>query len=966
MRGFDNMRGTGTTPPRSPADQLQGFVRWWKSASWKGRMLLLVPLAIIIIVILVLLLSRFFTDYLWFQEMGYTTVFWTRIWARLAVMAGFGVVFFIIFYGNLLLARRFIPDLRPASGSEDGVFDLIEKRRPKARYLMGIVAVIIAIFFAIGYGGSWTTIWTFLQQSGFGFAAPVYERDAAFFVFTLPFLRMILTFIMVAFLFAFLGSLLIYVSQRAIVLDGRNLSISRRVKAHLSVIVAIAMFGKAIDYVLGRWDLAYSDRGTTFGPSYTDVHVQMPVLWILAGIAVFVGVLFLVNIFTRGWRLPAVAIGLLFITWLVGAQIYPAIIQQYRVVPAEIEKESPYIANNIRATRYAFGLTSVEPASFAANTNLTKDDIAANEATISNVRVWDPATALTAYRQIQEIRTYYSFSDVDVDRYVVDGQYRQLLIAPREFDKSKQSEQARTWVNEHLTYTHGYGVVASPVSEAAEQGLPKLFVRDIPPRGDTSLQVTRPEIYYGEIPDSFVLVNTTAKEFDYPMGDQNVFTEYQGNGGVGIGSIARRLIFSVRYGSIKLLVSEYMQPDSRIMYRRSLEERVRTIAPFLSYDRDPYIVLRDDGSLVWMWDAYTVTDRFPNSQPSGNGLNYIRNSIKVVVDAYHGDVTFYQMDPADAFANTWGKIHPGLFTPAEQMPDDIRRHLRYPEDMLTIQSDTLAVYHMTNPQVFYNKEDVWEIPTETFAGEERRVVPYYVMMVLPGEEEEEQVLLQPFTPRSKQNMVSWMAARMDGDEYGELMVITFPKDKLVYGPSQIEARITNDPEISAQITLWDQAGSDVIRGNLLVIPVDDSLIYVEPLYLQAEKGAIPELTRVIVAYGDLVVMEKDLQTALDVIFEGGSGGTTTTQPGGTTTTEPTPGGTTTTTQSTTTTVAPTTSTTVIGGGLPMERPALLDLAQQLYEEARAAQRADDWSAYGEKIKQLGEVIEALQALEAAQ
>lgn len=957
------MYRTSGTPGRSAVEQLQGFAHWWRGASWKARSLLLVPLAIIIIVVLLLLVSRFFTDYLWYQEVGYTTVFWTRIWARLAVMLGFGVVFFAIFYGNLRLARHFVPALRPAPGADADVFDLIEQRRRGPRYLMGVAAAILSVLFAIGYGGSWTKIWAFLQQSDFGFAAPVFERDASFFVFTLPLLEMVLTFVMVAFLFGFLGSLLIYVSQRAISVEGRSVRMAPHVKAHLSVFFAVAMLGKAVDYILGRWDLAYSTRGATFGPSYTDVTVQLPVLWILAGFAVFAGVLFLANIFAKGWRLPAVAIGLLFLTWLIGGQIYPAIVQQYRVVPTEIEKETPYIANNIRATRYAFGLTAVEPASFAAEASLDLADIEANAATIDNVRVWDPATTLTAYRQIQEIRTYYSFNDVDVDRYVVDDQYRQVLVAPREFDSTKLSDQARTWVNEHLTYTHGYGVVASPVSEAAEQGLPRLFVRDIPPRGETSLQVTRPEIYYGEIPDSFVLVKTTAKEFDYPMGDQNVFTEYAGDGGVGIGSLARRLIFSVRYGSIKLLVSDYMEPDSRIMYQRSLDERVRTIAPFLNYDRDPYIVVRDDGSLVWMWDAYTTTSLFPNSQPAGTGLNYIRNSIKVVVDAYDGDVTFYQMDPSDAIANTWGKIHPGIFTPGDQMPDDIRRHLRYPEDLLTVQSDTLAVYHMTDPQTFYNKEDVWEIPTEMYAGEEIEVVPYYVMMVLPGESEEEQVLLQPFTPRSKQNMVSWMAARMDGEQYGDLMLITFPKDKLVYGPSQVEARITNDPEISAQITLWDQAGSDVIRGNLLVIPVEDSLIYVEPLYLQAEQGAIPELTRVIVAYGDRVVMEEDLQGALDEIFST-PGGPTTTQPGTGTTTPTTPGSTTTTIQSTTTTVAPTTTTTLPGVGLPTDRPALLDLAERLYEEARAAQRADDWSTYGEKIKQLGQVIEALQALEA--
>ncbi len=963
------MRGAGNAPPRSPAEQLQGFLQWWGRAGWKARSILLVPLAIIVIVVLAVILSRFFTDYLWYEEMGFTTVFWTRIWARVVVMVAAGVVFFAIFYGNILIAQRFLPKVRKAEAGEAEVYDLIETRSRRGRRLLLAVSIVLGVIFALGYGGSWTRIWLFFQQSDFGFMAPVFERDAAFFVFTLPIVRMVLTFVMVAFLFAFVAALFIYIANRAIGVDGRSVRAAPHVKAHLSVIVAVAMFGKAVDYVLARWDLAYSTRGVTFGPSYTDVHVQMPVLWGLAVIAAVCGVLFLVNIYFKGWRLPAVAIGLLFVSWLFGAQIYPAIIQQYRVSPTEIEKETPYIANNINATRWAFRLNDVEPASFAAAANLDVDDIEANAATIDNVRVWDPDTTLTAYRQIQEIRTYYTFKDVDVDRYVVDDEYRQLLVAPREFDSSKLSDQAQTWVNQHLTYTHGHGVVASPVSEAAEQGLPKLFVQDIPPRGGTSLQVTRPEIYYGEVPDSFVLVKTTAKEFDYPMGDQNVFTEYAGTGGVEMGGFVRQVAFGVRFASIKLLISDYLRSDTRILYRRSIEERVQTIAPFLQYDRDPYIVLRDDGSLVWIWDAYTTTDLFPNSQPSETGLNYIRNSVKVVVDAYNGDVTFYQMDPNDAFANTWGKIHPGLFTSAEEMPDDIRSHLRYPEDFLSVQADALAVYHMTDPQTFYNKEDVWEIPTEMYAGEEKRVVPYYVMMVLPGETEEEFVLLQPFTPRTKQNMVSWMAARMDGDRYGDLLLIAFPKDKLVYGPSQIEARISNDPVISAQITLWDQAGSDVIRGNLLVIPVEDSLVYVEPLYLQAEQGAIPELARVIVAYGDYVVMESDLKTALKTIFSGPTGGTTTTTEttggtGDTTSTTAPSGGTTTTSQSSTTTMS-TTTTTLPGAGLPTEAKALLDLAEQLYEEARAAQRVDDWATYGDKIKQLGEVIQALQALEGA-
>lgn len=961
--GRENGGAGGGVSSMTPGEQLQGLIHWWRDAGWKARTAILVPLGIVILIVLLWVVSRFFTDYLWFQEMGYTTVFWTRIWARVAVGATAGVIFFAVFYGNLRLATRLVPKIRALGGADAEVLDLVDTQKRSGRRVFLAVSIVLGVIFAFGYGGSWEAIWLFLKQADFGFAAPVFDRDAAFFVFTIPVMRMALTFVMLCFFFSFVGALGIYISNHAIGVSGRKLRAAPFVTAHLSVIVAVAMLGKAADYLLGVWGLAYSTRGTTFGPSYTDVNVQIPVLRFLAIVAAIVAVLFLVNIYFKGWRLPAIGIGVLFLTWLFAAQIYPAIIQQYRVSPTELEKETPYIANNIGATRWAFGLNEVQAVPFDAAVNLDAGSISANSGTIENVRVWDPSPALLTYRQIQEIRTYYSFNDVDVDRYVIDDRYRQVLLSCREFDSTKLADQAQTWVNQHLTYTHGYGVVVSPVNEATEQGLPRLFVRDIPPVSDTSLEINRPEIYYGELPGPFALVKTTAKEFDYPMGNDNVFAEYQGTGGVSIGSLPRQIIFSVRFATIKLLVSDYLRPDSRILYRRSLTERVQSIAPFLQYDGDPYMVVRDDGSLIWIWDAYTSTDRFPNSQPNGRGINYIRNSIKVVVDAYNGDVTFYQIDPEDALANAWGNIYPGLFTSGSEMPDDIRRHLRYPEDFLGVQAETLSIYHMTEPQTFYNKEDVWEIATEMYGGQETLVNPYYLVMVLPGESEEEFVLLQPFTPRTKQNMISWMAARMDGDRYGELLVISFPKDKLVFGPAQVEARINNDPVISAQITLWDQAGSDVIRGNLLVIPVEDSLIYVEPLYLQAEQGAIPELTRVIVAYGDVVVMEEDLQSALDTIFSGTPGGSTTTTSGTTTST----GGVTTTTLSATTTTvaAPTTTTMTIPGDLPTDRAALLDLAQQLYEEARAAQRADDWATYGEKIQRLGEVIAALQTIEGA-
>jgi uncharacterized membrane protein (UPF0182 family) len=704
--------------------------------------------------------------------------------------------------------------------------------------------------------------------------------------------------------------------------------------------------------MMQSWALNYSKRGVVFGASYTDVHASLPVLHFLAIVSLVAAVLFMANIRYRGWRLPAVAIVIMFLTWAFAGKAYPAIVQQYRVSPNEISAETPYIANNIEATRWAFGLDKITNVPLAATNDLTAADIRANSGTIDNVRLWEPRPALSTYSQIQEIRLYYAFKDVDVDRYTIDGKYRQVLVSARELDQTQLQKQSQTWVNQHLTYTHGYGAVVSPVNEAGGDGLPILMVRDIPPRTDTDLKITRPEIYYGELGNQFVVVKTTSPEFDYPKGDTNVTATYQGQGGIAIGNKIRQAAFSFRFRTLKLFVSSSLTADSRVMFRRTIGERVQALAPFLTYDKDPYLVIRDDGSLVWMWDAYTTSGRFPYSQPRADGTNYMRNPIKVVINAYDGRVTFYQIDGADPLANAWGKVFKGLFTPGDQMPADLRAHMRYPEDLYSVQADVLTIYHMKDPQIFYNKEDVWEIPMEIYGAEEIPVVPYYEVLALPGETVPEFALLQPFAPLTKKNLASLMVARQDGEHYGELLVIDFPKDKLVFGPSQVEARISNDPIISSQLTLWNQSGSQVIRGNLLVVPINQSVMYFEPLYLQAQQSPIPELTRVIVSYGDQVVMEPTLSDALTKIFGEriDTGSTTTTAPGSTTTTVPS--------GTTTTTTAPGSTTTT----LTSDRAALIAQANQFYQGAIAAQKLGNWAEYGRQIEELGKVLDALAAL----
>jgi uncharacterized membrane protein (UPF0182 family) len=912
----------------------------------------LVVIALVVIFVLGGWISRFWTDYLWYEEVGYTNVFWTPIVARLCVGLFFAVIFFAVFYGSLWLARKLSPRLLAVPEAEESnVFEWATKRKWPGRLLLA-ASIVVAILIGITYSSRWEQVLLFLNQADFGYADPLFDREASFFVFTLPLWSMLVNFVGVVLLFTFIGTAFTYVVDRALVFNESNkIRLAPHVKAHLSAILALAMVAKAGDYMIQTWELDYSTRGVTFGASYTDVHATLPVLHFLAIVSLIAAAIFLLNIRFKGWRLPAIAIAVMFLTWAFAGKAYPAIVQQYRVSPNEISAETPYIANNIEATRWAFGVDEISQVSLEASADLSAADVVANSATTDNVRLWEPRPALSTYSQIQEIRLYYSFNDVDVDRYVIDDEYRQVLISARELDQSQLQEQSQTWVNKHLTYTHGYGFVLSPVNEAGGDGLPRLFVSNIPPTTITDIKITRPEIYYGELGNEFVVVRTTSPEFDYPKGDTNVFATYEGAGGVSIGSTIRQVAFSFRFSALKILFSSSLTADSRIMYRRTIDERVQALAPFLMYDRDPYLVVRDDGSLVWIWDAYTTTDRFPYSQPQQNGLNYIRNSIKVVIDAYNGGVIFYQMDGDDPVANAWGRVFAGLFTPGDQMPEDLRRHMRYPEDMYSVQAAMLTTYHMTDPQIFYNKEDVWEIPKEIYGREEIPVVPYYEVLALPGETEPEFALLQPFAPLSKKNMAALLVARQDGENYGKLMVIDFPKNKLIYGPAQMEARISNDPVISSQLTLWSQAGSEVIRGNLLVVPIEESVVYFEPVYLQAEQSPIPELTRVIAGYGDDIVMEPTLTDALVKLFgdDVRPGATTTTAPGGTTTTTVPSGTTTTTTGSTTTT-------------LPGDAAALVALANQYYQAAIEAQKSGDWAEYGDQLEELGKVLQALEAL----
>jgi uncharacterized membrane protein (UPF0182 family) len=588
------------------------------------------------------------------------------------------------------------------------------------------------------------------------------------------------------------------------------------------------------------------------------------VRWGLTIIAALAGVTVIANAFLfKGYRLPIFVIGLWAITGLVGGAIYPSIVQRTVVQPNELEKERRFIARNIEWTRRAYGLEQIVETNFPAEPATTYEEIEANPATISNIRLLDARPLRDTFNQLQSLRPFYFFNDVDVDRYMIDGAPRQVMISARELDIRRV--QNPNWTQRRLQLTHGFGAVIAPVNKVTPEGQPELLTKDIPPVGDTiPISPDTAQIYFGELTSQYVIVKTSEDEFDYPVGESFAPTTYQPDRGIRLSNILRRFALAWDLGDTNLLISGRIGSGSRLLMNRSLRDRIGEVAPFLTLDADPYLVV-ENASLMWIQDAYTTSDAFPYSQPSGS-INYIRNSVKITVDAITGDMVFYLVDEDDPIVRTWAKIFPDLFTPFDEMPASIRSHLRYPEDLFRLQSERYLKYHITNPDVFFIGEDIWNIPTEKFRQQEQPVEPYYVIMTLPGEEREEFVLILPFTPRNKQNTIAWLAGRSDGQFLGALRAYRFPTDTLVFGPAQIEALIDQDTGISQQLTLWDQSGSEVIRGNLLMIPIGESFIYVEPIYLQAETGRFPELKRVVVANGNKIAMEPTFQASLDVVF----------------------------------------------------------------------------------------------------
>lgn len=879
------------------------------------------------------------TDSWWFGNLGYQHVFWTRIRWEYGIWALVFSLFFLSLGFNYLVSLW----TNRSGQQETFIFErLIANEIPVRAFklmIWGGIFLVSLIAAGAAYGG-WEEILLYLNAQPFGKTDPIFGEDISFYLFELPFWE---------YSHIVLQQLFFWNMIFAAGLQVLTLKMDEPVR--LASILRGGGFRKILffatlwllTYCLGLWldrfQLLYSESGVVFGAGYTDIHARLNGLNILLVLS-FGALAVLLFSFISGRFMPAVySAGGLIAATIILLGVYPWAQQQFVVAPNELEKEREYIKHNIAFTRLAYGLERITPEKYPAGKLLTAQDIKDNAVTVDNIRLWDYRPLLRTYRQLQEIRLYYRFPDVDIDRYTIDGRLRQVMLAAREFEWNQVPEKARTWVNQRLKYTHGYGVVASPVNRITADGLPEFLVKDFPPKSKADvLNVTRPEIYYGEEPANYVFTGTTTEEFDFPRGDTNAYNRYEGKGGVPLNSFFRRLVYAMDKKSYKILISEYMNDNTRILYRRNIDRRVREVAPFVRLDGDPYLVIYK-GRLKWMVDGYTVSNRFPYSEPVDRmdnsrsalrhlsvrrvlrgDVNYVRNSVKVVLDAYDGDIDFYLADDTDPIISTWSKIFPGVFKPLTDLEPGLRKHIRYPADFFRVQSQVLTAYHMNNPQVFYNQEDLWRTPFEIYDGRKQPMEPYYVIMKFADNEKVEFVLIQPFTPVNKDNMVAWIAARCDPENYGKLTLFEFPKQRLVYGPGQIEARIDQDPQISRQFTLWSQKGSRVIRGNLIVLPVNKSLLYVEPVYLRAEQGQLPELKRIIVAHGKDVVMADTLEGALLKIFSNKLGAVSSQKSGK--------------------------QGTELGQAMEFTAADWLKSAQQSMKDGELALQKGDWAAYG--------------------
>jgi uncharacterized membrane protein (UPF0182 family) len=942
--GWGDEKGGGDGEGNGGQGPGQGPRRTWWTSRW-------IWIAILIVILLLSFnwIISTYTEWLWFDALSFRNIWLTQLGVRLVAF----VVLFIIAAIFLLINWRvaFKIALKTVSMSPIRPLEL-----PGMKWIVTGLALFASFIFASAGSAKWEQFLLFFNRQTFGVRDPVLGLDLGFYFFELPVYRFLHGWLTPLTVIAIIGVAFIYLADNWMALQsGRfNMSFPPVVRRHVAILLTFFFLLWASGYLLDIYEIQYSTRGVVFGAGYTDLNASLPALYVQLALMVVLAIITAVNIFRLSLRPFLIAGGLWLASAILLGNVYPTLLQRYGVEPNEISREQTYIERNIEFTRFGFALDDVDSRPFGTVTELSNLDLLTNRETLQNVRLWDYRPLQQTYAQLQELRPYYEFSSVDIDRYDIEGETRQVMLAGRELNKANLS--APSWVNEKLQFTHGYGVVMNPVDQVTPEGRPEFFIKDLPPQSTVPIEVTQPEIYYGELIDDLVLVGSDLEEFDYPIGNENAQSSYAGEGGVELNSIWRRLAFAIRYGETNLLLSEYITPETRVLLHRQITDRVRSITPFLSLDSDPYLIVAD-GRLVWMLDAYTVSSALPYSTPTEQGFNYIRNAVKITIDAYHGTVNYYLVDPDDPIVRAYDSAFPGLFQPLEAMPEVLFEHIRYPEDLFKVQTRQYLKYHMDDVQTFYNQEDLWEIPKEIFENDQQPIEPYHVIISLPDEEETEFLLIQPYVPAGKNNMVAWIAARNDPPNYGQLVVYELPKAELVFGPIQVEARIDQDPEISAQISLWNQRGSKVIRGNLLVIPMNSSFLYVEPLYLLSEASELPELQWVIVASGDRVAMRETLAEALLALIEQAanvvdSPETEESEPVDQETESPTPD------SGDSAVETPTPQRDLDSGTIE----SLVQEANDHFEAAEEAQRAGDWAAYGRELKALQSILQELMEL----
>ena len=897
------------------------------------------------------------SDWLWYREVGFERVFLTKVAAQWALGLAAGLCGFLLTYVNGRIALRGVATrnlhIRDASEwAASGPKVLLE--RVSAWFVLPIT-LFIGFVLALATAGQWRELAQFFYRTPFGVADPVFGRDVMYYVFTIPMVENVLTFVNASLWLALLLSLGVYLVRGelgAVIGDAQRpwrFYITPKTQLHVASLgAALLIVGALRVWLVHLPSLLLARHSVLFGATYTDLQVRLPMFRVLA-IVMVVGAFALVWQASKGQLVRGAVVVLASIigaAFLVGGAI-PSLYQRLVVQPNELARETPQIRHHITSTRRAWGLDAVEQRELNAGRQLQLRDIEANQVTIRNVRLWDREPLLQTYGQIQSIRTYYDFQSVDDDRYVINGELRQVLLAPRELNTS--ALPTRTFINEHLTYTHGMGVTLGPSNQVTAEGLPVLWIKDLPPASSIPVHITRPQIYFGELSNDFILAPSRQREFDSPsgQGDAALYSTYDGGAGVSVGSFWRRVLFAFRFRSMNIVLSGDVTEGTRIIFHRDVMDRARLALPFLLFDPDPYMVITTDGRLEWIVDAYTVTDRYPYAQPLANGINYMRNSVKVTVDAYTGAIRAYVADPNDPMIRTLARIYPGMLRPMSAMPADLRAHVRYPGTMFGAQSSMYATFHMTDAETFYHREDQWQIPvpsrTTREDAQDGEAFMRHIVMRLPGERAPEFILMRPFTPRQKDNLAAWMVVRNDGEHYGKLRVYSFPRQSLVFGPAQIVNRINQDTEIARQISLWDQRGSEVIRGELLVLPIEESLIYVQPLYLRAQGGRIPELKRVIVAHESRVAMDSTLELGLTRLF--GASRTLVAAAG----------------DSPAAASDTAASVSAVTAATDAQTAQLIRDANAAYERARAAQRSEDWATYGTEMRRLGDLLRQLNA-----